>query len=211
MKRAWLGLVGLALAGCQKPAPDWPTDLEAQAGLCSAVHVMRLREPDSATPPASFDGFLQILHYAMIAGARGRERVELRALDQVGRRAAVAHVQLREQDWKSRLPDCAAAFPETQRPAGRLPQSPFEAGMICFGLADFVARTAADFPREAVAASDLAERALAAAAPELTRQVRGNEQAAEQLGERYRLQAFLAGRPSSLLDQCAQRFPVRAG
>jgi hypothetical protein len=211
VRGAWLGLVAVALAGCQKPAPEWPTDLVAQAGLCSAVHVFRLRERDSGTPPAGFDGFLQILHYAMIAGARGRDRVELQALDEVGRRAAVAHVQLREQDWKARLPDCAAAFPETQRPAGRLPQSPFEAGMICFGIADFVARTAADFPREAVAASDLAERALAAAAPELTRRARNDEQAAEQLGERYRLQAILAGRPSSLLDRCAQRFPVGAG
>lgn len=210
MKRAWLGLVVLGLTGCQKPVPDWPAELVAQAGLCSAVHVMRLRAPDSTTPPGSFDGFLQVLHYSMIAGARGRERVELRVLDEVGRRAGVAHVQLREQNWEARLSDCAGAFPEAQRPAGRLPEAPFDAGMICFGLADFVARTAADFPREAVAASDLAERALAAAAPELTRRARTNEQA-DQLGERYRVRAFLAGTPASLLDQCAQRFPVRAG
>ncbi|WP_166040928.1 hypothetical protein [Sphingosinicella sp. YJ22] len=210
MRRTALGLAGLALAGCQPPAPAWPSELEAQAGLCSAVHVIRLRERDSATPPGSFDAFLQILHYAMIASARGRERIELRALDSVSRRAGVAQVELREQDWQARVADCAAAFPEARRPAGRLPEAPFEAGMICFGLADFVARTAADFPREAVAASDLAERALAAAAPELTRQARTNDEA-ERLGERYRVRAFLAGTPSSLLDQCAQRFPVRAG
>ncbi len=208
MRGAWLGLAALALAGCQKRAPEWPNDLRAQAGLCSAVHVMRLRAPDSATPPGSFDGFLQILHYGMIAGARGRDRLDLGALDEVGRRAAVANVALREQDWQAPMANCAAAFPETQRPAGRLPEAPFEAGMICFGLADFVARTAADFPREAVAASDLAERALAAAAPELTRRAQSNAQA-DQLGERYRLQGFLAGTPTSLLDQCAQRFPVR--
>ena len=210
MRRAWLGLAGLALAGCQKPAPEWPAELEAQAGLCSAVHVMRLRAPDSTTPPGSFDGFLQILHYAMIAGARGRERVELRALDEVSRRAGVAHVELREQDWQARIPNCDAGFAETQRPAGPLPEAPFEAGMICFGLADFVARTAGDFPREAIAASDLAERALAAAAPELQRRARTNEQA-EQRGERYRVRAFLGGTPTSLLDRCVQRFPVRTG
>ena len=210
MKGAWLGLAGLALAGCQKPAPDWPPDLRAQAGLCSAVHVLRLRERDSPTPPASFDGFLQILHYAMIAGARRRESVDLRALDDVSRRASVRLQELSEEDWETRAPDCAAAFPETRRAAGRLPQAPFEAGMICFGLADFVARTATDFPREAVAASDLAERALAASAPELTRRARTND-AAEQLAGRYRVQAFLAGTPSSLLDQCAQRFPLRSG
>ena len=210
MTRAWLGLAGLALAGCQPPAPAWPEELQAQACLCSAVHVLRLRERDSTTPPGSFDGFLQILHYAMIAGARGRESVEMRTLDDVSRRAGPAIVELREQDWQARLPDCAAAFPEARRPAGRLPEAPFEAGMMCFGLADFVARTARDFPREAVAASDLAERALTAAAPELTRQARTNVQA-EQLGNRYRVRAFLAGTPSSLLDQCAQRFPVRAG
>lgn len=209
MKGAWLGLVGLALAGCQKPAPEWPAGVEAQAGLCSAIHVLALRERNSATPPASFDGFLQILHYAMIASARGRESVEIRALDDVGRRAGVALIEAREQDWQERQPDCDSAFPETRRPAGPLPEAPFEAGMMCFGLADFVARTAADFPSEAVAASDLAERALAAAAPELTRQARTNEQA-EQLGERYRIRAFLAGTPASLLDQCARRFPVRA-
>ena len=210
MTRAWLGLVGLALAGCRPPAPAWPEELQAQAGLCSAAHVLRLRERDSQTPPGSFDGFLQILHYAMIASARGRESVEMRTLDDVSRRAGPALVELREQDWQARLPDCAAAFPEARRPAGRLPEAPFEAGMMCFGLADFVARTARDFPREAIAASDLAERALTAAAPELTRQARTNAQA-EQLGNRYRVRAFLAGTPSSLLDQCAQRFPVRAG
>lgn len=210
MIRVWLGLAGLALAGCQAPAPEWPAELDAQAGLCSAVHVLRLRQQDSATPPGSFDAFLQILHYAMIAGARGRESVELRALDEVSRRSGIALVELREQDWQARLADCAAAFPETRRPAGRLPDAPFEAGMTCFGLADFVARTAADFPPESIAASDLAQRALAAAAPELTRRATTNEQA-EHLGGRYRVQAFLAGRPSSLLDQCAQRFPVRAG
>jgi len=210
VKGAWLGFAGLALAGCQQPAPEWPAGVEAQAGLCSAIHVLRLRAPASTTPPGSFDGFLQILHYAMIASARGRDGVELRALDDVSRQAGVALVELREQDWQARQADCDSAFAEARRPAGPLPQAPFEAGMMCFGLADFVARTAGDFPREAIAASDLAERALAAAAPELTRQARTNEQA-EQLGERYRIRAFLAGTPSSLLDQCAQRFPVRAG
>ena len=132
----------------------------------------------------------------------------MRALDDVGRRAGVALIEAREQDWQERQPDCDSAFPETRRPAGPLPEASFEAGMICFGLADFVARTAADFPREAVAASDLAERALAAAAPQLTRQARNNEQAGR-IGDRYRIRAFLAGTPTSLLDQCAQRFPVR--
>jgi hypothetical protein len=210
LTRAWLGLAGLALAGCQPPAPEWPAEIQAQAGLCSAVHVLRLRERDSQTPPGSFDGFLQILHYGMIASARGRERIELHTLDDVSRRAGVTLVELRDHDWQARVPDCASAFPEARRQAGRLPETPFEAGMICFALADFVARTSADFPREAIAASDLAERALAAAAPELARRARTNAEA-EQLGERYRVRAFLAGTPSSLLDQCAQRFPVRAG
>lgn len=209
MRGAWIGLASIALAGCQKPAPQWPADLRAQAGLCSAVHVMRLRQSDSTTPPASFDAFLQILHYAMIAGARGRDRVDLRALDDVSRRASVALLEMREQAWEERSADCASAFPETRRTAGELPEAPFEAGLLCFGMADFVARTASDFPREAVAAADLSERALAAAAPELTRRARTNAQA-EQLADRYRVQAFLAGTPTSLLDRCAQRFPGRS-
>lgn len=172
--------------------------------------MLRLQQSDSPTPPASFDAFLKILHYAMIAGARGQERVDLRALDDVSRRASVALQEMREQDWQARLPDCASAFPETQRPAGRLPEAPFDAAMTCFGLADFLARTAGDFPRESIAAGELAERALAASARELTRRARTNEEA-DRLADRYRVQAFLAGTPASLLDQCAQRFPVRAG
>ena len=210
MSRAWLGLLALVLYGCQRPAPEWPGDLTAQAGLCSAVQVLRLQQRDSPTPPASFDGFLRILHIAMIAGARQGGRVDLRTLDDVSRRASVALQELREQDWEARVPDCAAAFPEARRNAGTLPQAPFDAGMTCFGLADFIARTASDFPAESLAAAELAERALAASAPELTRQARTNQQA-EQLADRYRVQAFLAGTPSSVLDQCAQRFPIRSG
>ena len=92
----------------------------------------------------------------------------------------------------------------------RLPEASFDAAMTCFGIADFVARTAGDFPREALAAGELAERALAASSQELTRRARTNDEA-QVIAERYRAQAFLAGTPTSLLDQCAQRFPLRAG
>jgi hypothetical protein len=82
--------------------------------------------------------------------------------------------------------------------------------MMCFGLADFLARTAADHPREREVAAGLADRALAAATPVLTQRAAANQDAL-QLSDRYMARAFLAGTPASLIGQCARRFPARRG
>lgn len=200
----------LAAAGCAEPPLELPVEPAARAVHCSAATALDLREGQAADAPMSFDDFTRILHVAMIAAARGGERVDMRRLMTISQTAPVQMEELADHNWRSLLGPCDEAFPEARRPAGPLPETPFEAAMMCFGLADFLARTAADHPPERQAAAALADRALAAATPVLRQRVQSDEDATR-ISDRYMAQAFLAGTPPSLLDQCARRFGARAG
>lgn len=203
-------LLAFAVTACSGAALELPDSPVARASQCSAVKALELQEGQPADAPVSFAGFTQILHFAMITAARAGGTVDLRQLMTISQNAPVAMEELRGRNWQSLAEPCGQAFPETRRLAGELPPDSFESGMICFGLADFLARTAADHPRERQTATQLADRALAAATPVLTQRAGTNEDAL-QLSDRYMARAFLAGTPSSLLDQCARRFPARAG
>lgn len=207
-RAAAAALALLAAGGCTGAAVALAEDPAARASQCSAAKALELQEgqPDSA--PVSFAGFAQIMHYAMISAARTGPSVDLRQLMTISQDAPIAMQELRGRNWRSLLAPCAEAFPEAGRAAGELPPDSFEAGMMCFGLADFLARTASDYPRERQTAAALADRALAAATPVLTQRARTTD--ALQLSDRYMARAFLAGTPRSLLAQCTQRFPPRA-
>lgn len=202
--------LAVALAGCAGAVIEMPEEAAAQASRCSAVRALALGEGRADDAPVSFADFGEILHPAMITAARAETGVDLRQLMTISQDAPVAMEELRSRNWRSLVEPCAAAFPEAQRRAGELPPDSFESGMICFGLADFLARTATDYPREREAAAGLADRALAAATPVLT-QRSGNDEDALQISDRYMARAFLAGTPASVLDQCARRFPMRSG
>lgn len=208
--RAAAAALLLAAAGCAGAALELPEEPVARASRCSAATALDLQQGKAEEAPVSFAHFTRILHFAMVTAARAGGAVDLRQLMTISQDAPIAMQELRGRNWRSLLAPCARAFPETQRPAGALPPDSFESGMMCFGLADFLARTGADHPREREVAAALADRALAAATPVLTRRV-GSGQDALQLSDRYMARAFLAGTPSSLLDRCARRFPARTG
>lgn len=208
--RLWPAAAALALAGCAGAAVALADDPVMRASQCSAFKALELQDGQAADAPVSFAGFTQILHFAMISAARAGEAVDLRQLMTVSQNAPVVMEELRGRDWRSLAEPCAQSYPETLRRAAELPPDSFQAGMVCFGLADFLARTATDHPRERETATALADRALAAATPVLTQRAASNEDALH-LSDRFMARAFLAGTPSSVLDQCARRFPARAG
>jgi hypothetical protein len=113
---------------------------------------------------------------------------------------------LEESDWQAMVEPCNAAFPETQRPAPPLPPDPYEAGLTCFGLAEFMVKTAADYPAEQRELAGLADRALQSAQPVLRERARDNQDA-QRIAAGYAARGFKAGRPASLLSQCRRRFP----
>lgn len=206
--RAAAGL--LLLAGCAGTALTLPDEPAARASQCSAAAALQLRESQADDAPVSFADFTRILHPAMITAAKAQGSVDLRQLMTISQDAPITMQELKDRNWRSLAAPCAEAFPEALRPAGELPPDSFESGMMCFGLADFMARTVADYPRERETAAALADRALAAATPVLQQRARANQDAL-QISDRYMARAFLAGTPASLLDQCARRFPARRG
>ena len=209
MKRAALTAL-IALTACDGSALELPEQPTARASHCSAVRALALGAGRAEAAPVSFAAFGEILHPAMITAARAQGAVNLRQLMTISQDAPVVMEELRTRNWRSLAEPCATAFPETRRGAGELPPDSFESGMICFGLADFLARTATDYPRERQVVTALADRARAAATPVLTRRAASGQDAL-QVSDRFMARAFLAGTPASLLDECARRFPARVG
>lgn len=206
MRRTAAALALVALAGCAPRDLALPEDRQSQASVCGAVRALELRRGGGAAT-MSFDGFTEILHFAMIYAAEESAQVDLRRLLTVSRRAPVVMEELADKEWASLVEPCNTAFPETQRNAPALPRDSYEAGMTCFALADFISKTAGEYPDDQRAAAALTGPALAAAQPVLRQRASDNEDA-HRIAAGYAARAFRAGRPSSLLDQCRRRFPA---
>ena len=199
-------LLSLPLAACSERPMELPAEQLTRATACTAVRALELRGGGAEGGALSFAGFTEILHFGMLASVRDGVQVDMGKLVTVSHRAPAMMEELAQQNWRSMVEPCNNAFPETQRPAPPLADDAFEAGMTCFGIADFMARTAADYPAEQRRLSALADRALAAAQPVLRQRAADNEEAAR-LSAGYTARAFQSGTPGSLLDQCARRFP----
>ena len=200
-------VVAAVLAGssCAPQPIALSEDPLTRATTCTAVRALELRAGRAGSGPMSFDGFAEILHFGMIHAAEDDVEVDLRRLVTVSHRAPMLMQQLEAQEWRTLVEPCNAAYPQTQRSAPPLPGDTYEAGMTCFALADFIGKTAVDYPGEQRAATALAEKALQAAQPTLRQRARDNQEA-HRIAAGYAARAFKAGRPTSLLDQCRRRF-----
>jgi hypothetical protein len=199
-------LLALAAAGCTQPSGQLPQDPLERATACTAVRALELSASKAGEGPVSFDGFAEVIHFSMLAAAQDGVQVDPRRLFAISQQAPAVMAQLEEPEWRAMVEPCNAAFPETQRPAPPLPPDPYEAGLTCFGLADFMVKTAADYPAERGELAGLADRALQAAQPVLRERARDNEDA-QRIAAGYAARGFKAGRPASLLSQCRRRFP----
>jgi hypothetical protein len=196
----------LAAAACAPPSIALPDEPAARAATCAAVRALELREGKAADGPVSFTGFTEILHFGMIAAAEDHRQVDLNQLMAVSQRAPAHMDALAGGEWRTLVEPCNAAFPETQKSAGALPNGDYEAGMTCFALTDFLVRTAFEYPEERRRLAGIADRALHAAQPVLRQRARDNDEA-QGIAAGYTARAFRAGRPDTLIAQCARRFP----
>jgi hypothetical protein len=203
VRRGWLAALAVA-GGCAPEPPALPKEPVARAATCTAVRSLELRTGPSAQ--LSFAGFTEILHFAMIESARGRDAADLSLIAAISRAAPTRLQELEGQDWRGLVEPCNTSYPETQRAAAMPASSALEAGLTCFGIADFFARTAADHPQQAREAALLADRALAAATPALREQAAAGREPAT-LAALHQARAFVAGRPETLLAACRDRFP----
>lgn len=195
----------LAVNACAEPAGQLPADPLERATTCTAVRALELSAGKVGEDQLSFEGFTEILHFAMLAAAEDGVQVDMRRMFAVSQRAPAAMDQLKNEEWQPLVEPCNAAFPETQRPASPLPTNPYEAGLTCFGLTEFLARTAADYPAQRRELAQLADRALQAAQPTLRERARDNADA-QRLAAGYTARGFQSGPPAALLGQCRRRF-----
>lgn len=202
MKRA--AALALLAGACAPQSTSLPEDGTARAAQCTAVRALELGEGRSGL--LSFAGFTEILHFGMLHAAEDAVSIDLERLMTVSRRAPAIMDDLEGHEWRALVEPCNQAYPETQRSAAPLPPTPYEAGMSCFAVADFLSKTAFDYPDQRQRMSALANRALAAAQPELRRRA-GDDKEAQRLAAGYAGRSFKAGRPASLIEQCERRFP----
>jgi len=207
VRRGAAPALALLAAACAPENSVLPQDATARAATCTAVRALELRGGRADDGRMSFAGFAEILHFGMIHAAEEGVSIDMRRLMMVSQRAPTIMEELEEAEWRALVEPCNAAYPETQRPAGPLPADAFEGGMTCFAMADFMSKTAFEYPEQRRSLGWLADRALAAAQPELRRRARDNEEA-QRIADGYAGRAFRAGRPVSLIEQCARRFPA---
>lgn len=200
-------VLALGLAGCVRAELALPEDALSRAATCSAVRALELRQGGGGA--ASFDGFTEILHFAMIAAAEDDVQVDLRRLMSVSNRAPAIMDEIRDKAWPSLVEPCNAAFPQTQRNPPPLPPDPYEAGMTCFALADFLRLTGVGYPDDQRWLAALTGPSLAAAQP-ILRQRASDDAEAQRIVSGYAARTFKAGRPAVTLAQCRRRFPVLA-
>jgi hypothetical protein len=201
-----MAFLALAAWGCSQPNGQLPQDSLERATACTAVRALELSAGKSGEGAVSFDGFSEIIHFAMLAAAEDGVQVDLRRMLAISQQAPRTMDQLAEDEWRAMVEPCNQAFPETQRLAAPLPRDSYEAGLICFGLAEFMVQAATDYPDERRELAGLADRALEAAQPVLRERARDNEDA-QRIAAGYTARGFKSGRPASLIAQCRRRFP----
>ena len=146
MKREILILplsIALALGGCAKQAPTFPTDALDQAATCGVIAAASEREAAGLKGDLSADAQARILHYAMLYASTGK------ALDQdkvnaVSKRMPALFDQTIKGDWKKLQATCATAFPASQIKQPVLPPKPLDAMLQCDALAEFLRKALAD-------------------------------------------------------------------
>lgn len=204
MRLLLVTLLAFGAGACVKSELALPDDPLSQAATCGAVRALELRQGGSEAP--SFEGFTEILHFAMIAAAADDVQVDLRRLVTVTQRAPVVLAEIRDKAWPTLIEPCNGAFPQTQRNPPPLQPDQYEAGMTCFAIADFLSKTAAEYPDAQRGAAAISGQALAAAQPVLRQRARSDAEA-ERIVAGYAARAFKAGRPAALMSQCRRRFP----
>jgi len=135
--------IALAVGGCAKQGPKFPTDPLDQAAACGVVAAASEREAAGLKGELPADAQARILHYAMLYASGGK------ALDQdkvnaVSKRMPALFDQTIQCDWKSLQPTCAAAFPASQIKQPILPAKPLDAMLQCDALAEFLRKALAD-------------------------------------------------------------------
>ncbi|OHT21912.1 MULTISPECIES: hypothetical protein [Edaphosphingomonas] len=138
-------LMGLALSGCGPKALTLPDDPIDRAATCGVVAALGARAAGGGNVAAAlpFDRQAGIMHYALLAGAEGKSFDQSRAAA-VAARMPQLEAGISAGKWQDLAPACAAAYPQTQEPAGGpidLPQDALRAETGCYALGAFLNKT----------------------------------------------------------------------
>lgn len=144
MRHGWvvLGVVSVALASCGSKQLALPSDAVDRAATCAVVSAADSRSNNpNAKGDLDFDAQTRIIHYAMLAGATGKDFSASQASAVVQRMSQVEKT-VTDGDWESLRAPCSQAFPAVGKVSGvALPKGDFEAKLGCYALSEFLVRS----------------------------------------------------------------------
>lgn len=133
----WAGAL-LVLASCGPKAlalPEARIDRAATCGVVTATEARAATTDIKASLPFEAQG--RILHFALLAGAQGAA-FDADAANEVLKRMPELEGEITSGKWQELVPQCRAAFPETQIAEVALPADGFAAQLACDELGDFL-------------------------------------------------------------------------
>jgi hypothetical protein len=190
-----------------------PADPIEQAATCAVVAASEARSTQkNLDTPLAFDRQSQIIHYALLAGARDPKFSRDNAKNVV-QRMQILQDRITGDQWKSLVEPCKTAFPEANLSnTVTLPADPAEAELTCYALGDFMARALASYEESYGDQLSQYSKFLisrdAAAAKGGVKPV----SSAESIAKRSAALSVAAklGPPSKVMNDCMARFPADA-
>jgi hypothetical protein len=199
----------LALAGCAKQGPAFPSDPLEQAATCGVVTAAGERETAGAKGELPADAQARILHYAMLYASTGKA-LDPDKVNAVSRRMPALADQTIKGDWKRLQPACATAFPAAQVKQPVLPAKPFDAMLQCDALAEFLRKTLADLGPTYGPAANAYGSFIEKLDPKLTVALRAaglhNGDALQARKQQELAAAAKLGQPPAVIDACEKKY-----
>jgi hypothetical protein len=202
----------LMLAACNSEL-GMPADPVEQAATCAVVSASEARSTQkNLDTPLAFDRQSQIIHYALLAGARDPKFSRENAKNVV-QRMQILQDRITGDQWKSLVEPCKTAFPEVDlgKPV-TLPADPAEAERTCYALGDFMARALASY--EATYSDQLSQYSKFLISRDEAAKKGGEKpvSSAESIAKRSAALAVAAklGPPSKVMALCMAQFPADA-
>lgn len=201
--------IALALAGCAKEGPKFPTDALDQAATCGVVAAATEREAAGPAGELPADAQARILHYAMLYAATGKA-LDQDKVNEVSKRMPGLFDQTIKGHWQSLRQTCATTFPASVIKQPELPAKPLDAMLQCDALAEFLRKALADQGATYGAAANAYGSFIEKLDPKMSVAVRA---AGLRSGDALRARKSVAladaaklGQPPAVIDACERKY-----
>jgi hypothetical protein len=201
--------VALMMAGCGEKTPTLPADPVEQAATCGVVLAATQRGAAGVKGDLTAEAQMRIFHYPLLAASRGAS-FDHDVADAVFKRMPALFDQTIKGEWQTLQPACAAAFPQAQIAAPKLPTAPLDSAAQCYAMVNFMRKALGGLGGSYEEAGSrygvLATKLDAQLSTALTRAGIRSDEARKRHADAALAAAAKLGQPPALLDQCATKF-----